>query len=901
MRRELPSGTVTFLFTDVAGSTRLLGELGDERFAEALAEHRRVIREAATRFGGHEVDTHGDAFFIVFRAAPAAVDAARAIGEALASGPISVRIGLHTGTPILGEEGYVGADVHRASRIADAGHAGQVLLSEVTAALVDLDVTDLGEHRFAGLDHPERVFQLGRGTFPPLRALHHVRLPVPSTPFLGRRRELDEIAALLARDDVRLLTLVGPGGTGKTRLAQQAAAEAVERYPDGIWWVPLAPVSDPADLLAVVAQALGVTEQQGRTLMDSFGRLLEGTRRLVLLDNAEQLLPAAVAEIAELATLGPTILVTSRERLRLQNEQVYPVPTLTDEEGVELFLARARSHDPAFAIDPSVGELCSRLDNLPLALELAAARTTLFAPGELLDRLAERLDLLQGARDLEPRQQTLRAAIEWSHDLLPPVEQRLFRSLSVFSGFAYDAAEDVCDADPDTLQSLLDKSLLLRVESASGSRFAMLETIRGYAAERLVDAGDAAAMRTRHARWCCELAERVVGVPRVWIGGVYPGFEAEYDNVRSALAWAWRSGEDELGLRLAATLGFWVKESLFHDAVSWLDAARPRIAHASPPVQLRALRAAGLIAFFVLADPDDADAHWERALEVARELGDAEETAWIEDRRANVDWERGDLERAAEHFARRVEEYRAAGNRREEGSALHLLGELMRDLGRFEEADGFLVDAERVYSDLGFVHAVQTNLHSRADLALDRGDLDGAMRLYRDALAIALSLAVEREAVYCLAGIASVLAEWGTDSVAATIWGAVCAGEERLGFQMIPTERVRYERRAARLETSPEWAAGKALTLDEAVATVPTDAQLAKAGEPSSSGYPAGLSAREVEVLRLVAAGRSDAEVAQELFLSVRTVNAHLRSIYRKLGVSSRVEASRFAAQNDLV
>ncbi len=819
MHRELPSGTVTFLFTDVEGSTRLLGSLGDARFAAALAEHRRVIREASTRFDGLEVDTQGDAFFLVFRSAPGAIEAARAILEGLAAGPISVRMGLHTGTPIAGDEGYVGADVHLAARIAAAAHAGQVLLSAATAALVDADMVDLGEHRFAGLDDPERVFQLGDGAFPPLRALHLVRLPVPPTPFLGRRRELDEVAGLLARDGLRLLTLVGPGGTGKTRLAQQAASEVFERFPDGIWWVPLAPVTDPADLLAVVAQALGVKEQPGRTLMDGLGQLLGGRRSLVLLDNAEQLLPGAAAELAELASFGSTILVTSRERLRVRGEQVYPVPTLTGDEGIELFVARARAHDPAFTPDRSVGELCSRLDNLPLAIELAAARTTLFSPRQLLERLAQRLDLLKGERDLEPRQQTLRAAIEWSHDLLPADERRLFRSLSVFTGFTYEAAEDVCDADPDTLQSLLDKSLLLR----SGPRYAMLETIRDYAGEQLDEAGDTAEMRTLHARWCCELAERLVGVPRTWIGEEYEGFEAEYGNVRAALAWAWRSGEDELGLRLGATLGFWIKESLFRDAVSWLDAARPRIAGASPPVRLRALAAAGMIAFFVLADSDEADAHWEGALEVAAELGDDEQVAWIEDRRANVDWERGNLERAAEHFVKRVERYRATGNRPDEASSLHLLGELMRDLGRFEEADVFLVDADRVYRDLGRVHAVQTNTHSRADLALDRGDLDAAMLLYQDALAMALSLDVEREAAYCLAGVASVLAERGSDSAAATIWGAVCAAEERLGFRILSTERVRYELRTARLETSPEWVAGRALTLDEAVGSVPAD------------------------------------------------------------------------------
>ena len=427
MRPDLPTGTVTFLFTDVEGSTRLLHEVGAEAYAKALAEHRRVIREACSANAGVEVDTQGDAFFFAFPSAPAALGAAETLVEGLASGAVQVRVGLHTGTPLVTEEGYVGGDVHRAARIAAAGHGGQVLVSASTASLVDYELRDLGEHRFKDLSAPERVYQQGEGDFPALKSLYRTNLPVPATPFLGRQRELHEVVSLLCADDVRLLTLTGPGGTGKTRLALQAAADAAERFPDGITWVPLAPLRDPSLLLSTIAQALDVREEPGEPLVAALIDFLKAKRLLVLLDNVEHLLPDAAGDLAHLSsTPGPFMLVTSRERLQLQGEQLYPVPTLLESDGVELFIARARALEPGFDGNGAIGDLCSRLDNLPLALELAAARTTLFSPVQLLERLSHRLDLLKGGRDADPRQQTLRATIEWSYDLLDSDEQRLF-------------------------------------------------------------------------------------------------------------------------------------------------------------------------------------------------------------------------------------------------------------------------------------------------------------------------------------------------------------------------------------------------------------------------------------------------------------------------------------------
>ena len=422
---NLPSGTVTFLFTDIEGSTRLLHELGADDYAAALAEHRRVLREAFERHGGVEVDTQGDAFFVAFPTAPGALSAAREAQQGL---ELLVRMGIHTGTPLLTEEGYVGGDVHRAARIAAAGHGRQVLVSAATAALLEsAGLRDLGEHRLKDLSAPERIYQLGEEEFPALKTLYRTNLPIPATQFLGREQELADVRKLLGRDDARLLTLTGAGGSGKTRLALHAAGEVADAYPDGVWWVPLAPLADPADVGPAAARALG----GGGSLPE----LIDGRRLLLLLDNFEHVVEAAPEVAAVLAECQHAdVLVTSRERLRVQGEHVYPVPVLERAQSRRLFVARASAAQPDFEPGERLDELCERLDDLPLALELAAARTSLLSTEQLLDRLGNRLDLLKGGRDSETRQRTLRATIEWSYELLDPDERKLLAALSVFRG-----------------------------------------------------------------------------------------------------------------------------------------------------------------------------------------------------------------------------------------------------------------------------------------------------------------------------------------------------------------------------------------------------------------------------------------------------------------------------------
>jgi predicted ATPase/class 3 adenylate cyclase len=629
--RDLPAGTVTFLFTDIEGSTRLLHELGADAYASALAEHRRVLREAFERNGGVEVDTQGDAFFVAFPTAPAAIEAAREAQERLS---LPVRMGLHTGTPLLTEEGYVGPDVHRAARIAAAGHGRQVLVSTPTAALVGRDdLRDLGEHRLKDLSAPERIYQLGDDDFPPLRTLYRTNLPIPATPFLGREHESAEVRLLLGRDDVRLLTLTGAGGSGKTRLALHTAGEVAEEYPDGVWWVPLAPLTDPADVGPAAARALG----GGGTLPE----LVDGRRLLLLLDNFEHVVEAA-PEVAAVLTGCPhaDVLVTSRERLRVQREQVYPVPVLERREARRLFVTRARAARPDFEPDAQLDELCARLDDLPLAIELAAARTSLLSTAQLLERLGESLDLLRGGRDAEVRQRTLRATIEWSYELLEPEERRLLAALSVFrGGWTLEAAEHVADADVELLQSLVDKSLVRRWESG---RFGMLETIREFATEQLSEEErDGHLQRLLdHLLELFEGAGPAAGRPPMEVA------QAERANVDVALSWATETGQVLRGLRLMDLLEMYWNTNDPLGGRERLDALLALGGdELEPRVLAKALRLRGGT-FDMSGRNDLSEPEYLRAIELLRSVGDEQEIAHLTVRIANSAIRAGDVGRA---------------------------------------------------------------------------------------------------------------------------------------------------------------------------------------------------------------------------------------------------------------
>jgi predicted ATPase len=812
----LPQGTVTFLFTDIEGSTRLLRELGDD-YADLLAEHRRAFREAFARHGGVEVDTQGDAFFVVFAKASDAVAAAAEARELLAGGRVRVRMGLHTGEPSLTDEGYVGMDVHRAARIAAAGHGGQILLSQSTRDLAGSErLRDLGEHRLKDLAEPERLYQFGDDDFPPLKSLDQTNLPVQPTPFVGRERELAEVLDLLVSH--RLVTLTGPGGSGKTRLALQVAAESVEQYGDGVWFISLAAVRDPELIEPTIARTIGGP--------DDLHAFLAGKRTLLMLDNLEQLLPDAAAIVAGLEA---RVLATSRSRLNVTAEQEYPVPTLALDDAAALFTQRARQLEPRFEPDADVRGIAQRLDGLPLAVELAAARVKVLTPAQILDRLGRSLDLLtSGAQDAPERQRTLRGTIEWSYELLTSDEQQLFGRLALFDGsFDLDAAEAICAAEIDVLQSLVDKSLL---RHADDGRFFMLATIKEHALEKLRDQQNADRLRPVHDDYFLALAEELDERERAsGTRDIAPASRAQFDrelpNFRAALDGFLEADRRDEALRLGAALWrFWLIGTQYRDAAEWL--AKAPISDLAIGVESRAaaLTAAGAIAFYVHDDVNRAEALWLEGLELRQEQDDPYEMAAALSRLASVAWRRDDFDGAIAYHTRALPLFEQAGNEAMRLNELHYLGEAYRDRGDLAEGERLLGQTASFARELGLRNQLTNTLHSLGDLALDRGDAGTALERFGEALTVAVDVGNRRSQIYCIAGIACALLAEGGDRAAVRFWGIAEDQERQLGFRMLQNERRRYEQlmTAARDSLGSEYnaahAGGAGLTLEQAVA-----------------------------------------------------------------------------------
>jgi predicted ATPase/class 3 adenylate cyclase len=779
-RSDLPTGTVTFVFTDIEGSTRLVARLGDRY--EALAdEHRHIVRAAIEAHGGTEVNTEGDGFFVVFPSASGAVAAVAQAQQNLARHPwpadgvIRVRMGVHTGEGRLGGADYAGMDVHRASRVAAAGHGGQVVLSDATRAIVapalpgGLALRDLGEHRLKDLPSPERLWQLQvEGLpvdFPALRSLdaRPNNLPLAGSPLVGRLREMDELADLLTRR--RLVTLTGPGGTGKTRLALELARRLLPGFPDGVFFVALEEARDRAAVVARIAAELGIHDQPERELEAVLAGSLRDRRLLLVLDNFEQAVQAAPL-VADLVARSPglVVVVTSREILRVSGEQEYAVPPLgvpdavdlppperlAEYESVALFVERASAVVAGFALTAdnadAVAGICRRLDGLPLAIELAASRVKLLSPQAILQRLERSLPLLTGGgRDVSDRQRTLRGAIDWSYELLDEVERRLFTRLAVFAGgWTLDAAEAV--ASPagelgtevlDGMALLADKSLV-RVEPG-GDRFSMLHVVREYAAG-VLDADPAAdEVRRRHASHVLKVAEEAE--PEL-VGSDIPSWQrrlrAEEENIRTALAWATERGETELGLRIAGALWqYWLYWGAMREGRRWLEGVLRLESRPGPDGARAKARSAFAGLVYWQGEMALAEELYSAALATYRDLGDEARVAGTLHDLAWTAAGRGDGAAAgirASESARAYERAGDAGGRIRVDTWLRVGKFLLGMGGDLEEA----VDSTRAWiaaeREAGRMHDLGEALGTLSLLHLRSGNVPASAAAAQDAL-----------------------------------------------------------------------------------------------------------------------------------------------------------------------
>jgi predicted ATPase/class 3 adenylate cyclase len=914
-----PAGAVTFLFTDIEGSTRLW-ERNRKAMWRALERHNAIIGEAIRVQGGWHFKTVGDAFQVAFADPAAAVAVCVAAQRALATepwpetGPLRVRMALHRGEADPTPTGdYHAPSLHRLAPLLAAGHGGQVLLSAAARAAVGghlapgVTLRSLGRHQLRDLLAAEEIWQLDipglPATFPPLKSLEAfpTNLPQQAAPVIGREAEVAGLRALLVAEEPRLLTLTGPGGVGKTRLALATASEALEAFPDGVFLVSLAAVEDAALLLAEIAGVLGVREGGGQTLAESVRTYLDGKRVLLVLDNLEQLRPfeQAAATVASLMDAAPSarVLATSRAPLRVRAEREFPVPPLptpdvnlsrdasglamlTDNPAVALFVARARAARPAWRLTPAnaedVAEIARRLDGLPLALELAAARIRVLAPADILQRLGDALGLLAArGGDRPDRQQTLRAAIAWSHDLLGFVEQAAFRRLGVFSGgFTLEAAEQLLAAAPDpwvdgldAVALLVEQSLLHAEEDADGEgRYRMLETVRAFAAEELDGSRESAIVRAAHATWVEQLARdadrRLLGAEGA---ALLTRLEREHDNFRSALAWAIAHRPDDLGLRLPESLWrFWELRGHYAEARAWLSRSLTTSQQAPSTLRAQALDGLGNIAWRqgdlraaaealeeslrlrresddpmalvgtltslgtvseLRGDLDRARALQEEAVVIAREIADPWKLATALNNLALVVSNQDETELATALLEESVAIKRQTGNLVGTATSLNNLAVLMVTVGQPERAITYLEETLAIDRQIGSPSGIADSLANLASVIVDTGDVARSAGLDAEALELRRDLGDRISIAYSIENIAATSSRAGQAETGARLFGAAERLREELEAPLPPSERQRYDEGVALSRSAlPEpvfaqsWAAGRVLTLDDVIA-----------------------------------------------------------------------------------
>jgi predicted ATPase/class 3 adenylate cyclase len=909
---SLPTGTVTFLFTDIEGSTRLLRELGD-RYADALADYRRLLRDAFQAKGGHEVDTQGDAFFIAFPRAQDAIAAAIAAQRAVLVHPwpggagLRVRMGLHTGEPLSTDTGYVGMDVHRAARICAAGYGAQILLSEATRILVEEDLSegvslrDLGEHRLKDLARPQHLSQVVvadlPADFPPLKSLNALpnNLPTQLTSFIGREHEIVEVKRLLSQ--ARLVTLTGPGGAGKTRLALQVAAEVLDGFKDGVWLVELAPLSDPDLVPQTIASVVKVREQPGRTMLATLCEYLQPKHLLLVLDNCEHVL-AACARVADAllrACPDLRILATSREALGIAGETSWRVPSLSlpdpqnlptlerlsAYEAVRLFIDRATAVLPGFAVTnenaPWIAQLCQRLDGIPLAVELAAVRVRGLSVEQIATKLDDRFRLLTGgSRAGLPHHQTLRAALDWSYDLLSEPERIALRRLAAFAGgFTLEAAEAVSGDDGvdasevlDLLLRLVDKSLVVAEEQDGEARYRLLETVQQYGREKLRESGEAAAVQRRHRDWYLGLAEqaepKLFGAEQAaWLDRL----EVEQGNLRAALTWSIESGSTEAALGLVGALWrFWAVRGYFKEGSGWLEAVLDvveRSSDATPALRAKALNAAGYLALSrgdfptarsllekslpILRQLGDkaniaaslsnlgtaaihqgdivvARALLEEGLAIRRELGDRVDIAGSLNDLASAAIQQGDYAMARSLLEEGLAIRRQLGDQAGIAASLNNVSMVAIQQGDYAAARSFLEESIRLSQAVGDKWLNAVALDTLGDLTRTQGDHAAARPFYEESLAIHRQLDDPRGIAYCLEGLAAVASAQGRHKRAAQLFAAAEALRETSGAPLRISERGDHDRdvAAVRGQLGEEqfvsaWAEGRAMAPEQAI------------------------------------------------------------------------------------